>query len=45
MDQHLFTRLLLEKKALWNWRKIMTMIQLVKALGPQSFDQQKENLG
>ena len=26
MDQHLFTRLILEKKALWNWRKLMTMI-------------------
>ncbi len=34
IDQYLFDRLQKEKIARWNWRRVMTMISIVKHLSP-----------
>lgn len=42
IDKSLFTRLEIEKKARFNWRKVMTMIQLVKVLSKREADELKK---
>ena len=43
IDQHLFKRLEEEKKARYNWRKVMTMVQLVNGLSKMEVNNNNED--
>ena len=44
IDQYLFKRLEIEKKARFNWRKVNLMINLVRALSVRESDNLKNKM-